>query len=278
MIRQRTDTVREPVRDRFNRAITYLRISVTDACNYRCFYCRPESGVVPLPKKDLLTYDEITNFVRGAVELGITKIRLTGGEPLARQGIIDLVRSLSEIDGIRELTMTTNGSYLSRYAEDLYRYGVRRINVSLDSMDPARFKAITRGGDLAEVLEGIEAARQVGMKPIKLNCVVKESANEPDALAVAQFARDHGYEARFIVQMDLAGGEYSVVDGGIGGLCETCNRIRLSSDGYIQPCLFDDVKVSIRGVSAAEAIQKALAIKPESGTYNSSREMVKIGG
>lgn len=268
----------EPLRDRFNRSVTYLRISVTDLCNYRCFYCRPEEGVIPLPRKDILSFEEITYFVREAVALGFNKVRLTGGEPLVRPGIVDLVRMLSEIDGIQDLTMTTNGSYLSRYAADLYKYGIKRINVSLDSMDKTRFKEITRGGDLDEVLNGIETARRVGMRPIKLNCVVQHSATEPDALRVAEFAKANGYEARFITQMNLAEGEFSVVDGGVGGLCETCNRIRLSSDGYIQPCLFSEHKVSIKGIHPAEAIRRALEIKPEAGTFNSTREMVKIGG
>ncbi len=158
--------------DRFNRNIHYLRISVTDRCNLRCTYCMPEEGIKLIDKKDILSLEEIVNVVKiGAEKFGIRKIRLTGGEPLVRKGIVELVRQISSIDGIEECTMTTNGILLPGFADSLKKAGLKRVNISLDTMSPEKFRMITRGGDLEQVIEGIRAARSAGLTPVKINVV-----------------------------------------------------------------------------------------------------------
>ena len=263
--------------DRFERKIDYLRISVTDKCNLRCTYCMPEEGVTPLRHEDLLTLEELAEVARAAVSLGVTKVRITGGEPLVRKGITSLVAMLAQMDGIRDLAMTTNGIRLAEFAPALVTAGLHRINVSLDTLDPARFAEITRGGDVRTVLAGIEAAQIAGLTPIKLNCVVRQSPDEPDAQSVAVFGRQHGYEVRFIRQMNLAEGHFSVVIGGRGGDCPTCNRLRLSCDGRIRPCLFHDLQFSVREFGAEEALRRAVDAKPKCG--GTSRSLIHaIGG
>src|ERR1035437_1713558 len=164
--------------DRFNRHINYLRISVTDRGNLRCTYCMPEEGIRLLDHSDILTYEEITAFTRLAVSNGITKVRLTGGEPLVRKNIVELVSMLSQIDGLEDLSMTTNGILLSTFASDLKKAGLNRINISLDTMNPDQYSQITKNGELAKVLEGIDAAFQAGLKPIKINCVLLGQSDE----------------------------------------------------------------------------------------------------
>lgn len=264
--------------DRFNRNINYLRISVTDRCNLRCRYCMPAEGVKLLRHEDILTYDEIAAFTRVAVSTGITKVRITGGEPLARKGIVSLVSMLSEIEGISDLSMTTNGSLLPGYAHALAGAGLMRVNVSLDTLDPDKYRHVTRGGDLGSVLRGITAAQDAGLRPVKINCVIKSTPEESDALMVAEFSMREGLEVRFIRQMDLAGGTFSVVHGGSGGDCARCNRLRLTPEGMVRPCLFSDNGYSVRELGAAEAIRKAVSGKPECGTTNHSNDFYNIGG
>ena len=251
--------------DRFNRPITYLRISVTDRCNLRCVYCMPEQGVPLLRHDQILSFEEIRDITRQAVALGIEKVRLTGGEPLVRRGIVNAVSLLADLEGIHDLAMTTNGVFLDEFAEPLARAGLHRVNVSLDALEPRRYAAITRGGDVARVLRGIEAARTAGVAPVKLNCVVRHSPDEPDAMAVRRYAEAEGLEVRFIRRMNLSKGDFSVVIGGDGGDCPRCNRLRLSSDGMIRPCLFSDLAFSARELGATEAILQAVTAKPESG-------------
>src|SRR5450759_933453 len=155
--------------DRFDRNINYLRISVTDRCNLRCSYCMPEEGIQLLRHADILTFDEITQFTRVAVENGVTKVRITGGEPLVRKGVTALVRMISDIEGIEDLSMTTNGVLLNQFAVDLKNAGLQRVNISLDTIDPEKFKAITRTGDINDVFEGITAAKNAGLSPVKIN-------------------------------------------------------------------------------------------------------------
>ena len=159
--------------DPFNRNINYLRISVTDRCNLRCRYCMPETGIKLVPHENILSFEEIRDFVRVGVGLGIRKVRLTGGEPLVRKGIVQLVEMLAATPGIKDLGMTTNGILLDRYATDLAAAGLHRVNISLDSLDAGNFKYITRVGQLDSVLSGIEAAQEAGLNPVKINCVVK---------------------------------------------------------------------------------------------------------
>lgn len=264
--------------DRFKRRINYLRISVTDRCNLRCVYCMPEGGVPLLDHADILTFDEICNVAKTAVRKGVDKIRITGGEPLVRKGIIDLVKMIGEIDGIKDYSMTTNAILLDKFAEDLANAGLQRVNVSLDTMDPEKFRAITRGGDIQKVFDGIKAAQKAGLEPIKVNCVIKNNNQEPDAVAVAKYCEENGLHIRYIKEMDLEKGEFSVVQGGSGGDCSTCNRIRLTASGTIKPCLFSDIAYSVRELGAERAIDLAIGNKPQSGLTNITGKFYNIGG
>lgn len=264
--------------DSFNRKISYLRVSVTDRCNLRCTYCMPAEGIQMLRHEDILSYDEITEVVREAVALGVDKVRITGGEPLVRKGIVNLVAMISAIPGIRDLAMTTNGILLSDHAFELKAAGLHRVNISLDTTDPEEFRKITRGGDIRRVLEGIRAARQAGLLPVKLNCVVSDSSSEPNALLVKELAKKEEVEVRFIHQMDLATGQYSVVEGGEGGHCARCNRLRLTANGMVKPCLFDAIGFSVRELGARQALLLAVANKPACGTVNHDGEFFSIGG
>lgn len=251
--------------DRFERSITYLRISVTDKCNLRCIYCMPAEGVPALRHADVLSFEEICSFTKTAVGMGIRKVRLTGGEPLVRRDIVTLVAMLAEIDGIEDYAMTTNGLLLARHAAALASAGLHRVNVSLDTCDPAAYARITRGGKIEAVFAGIEAARAAALTPVKLNCVIRQSPEEPDAQSVQAYAQANGLEARFIPRMHLATGHYATVIGGTGGDCVQCNRLRLSCDGLVRPCLFSDLGFSIRLLGNEEALRQAVATKPQSG-------------
>lgn len=264
--------------DSFDRRINYLRISVTDRCNLRCVYCMPEEGIAMLGHNDILSFEEIAGVVKVAVRMGINKVRITGGEPLVRKGITDLVAMLSSIQGITDLSMTTNGTLLARYAAGLKAAGLQRVNISLDTLDAERYRMLTRGGSIAEVMAGIEAAIQAGLHPVKINCVVRHSAAEPDAAAVARFASLHGLEARFIQQMDLTEGHFSTVQGGSGGDCSTCNRLRLTANGSILPCLFGEQEFNVRELGIENAIRMALEKKPACGHVNQKGAFFNIGG
>jgi GTP 3',8-cyclase len=264
--------------DRFNRHIDYLRISVTDRCNLRCFYCMPAEGIHLVSHDDILSFDEIVEVARVAVEMGVRKIRITGGEPLVRRGIVGLVKMISEIPGIADLAMTTNGILLGDYAMQLKDAGLQRINVSLDTLDPARFREITRGGNVEDVLEGLRIAKAAGFFPIKLNCVVGEMTGDDDIVQVRHYAEENGFDARFIRQMDLDTGEFYVVEGGEGGNCIKCNRLRLTSNGLIKPCLFNAIGYNVRELGAREAITRALDNKPRCGTFNQEEEFYQVGG
>jgi cyclic pyranopterin phosphate synthase len=264
--------------DSYGRRIDYLRISVTDRCNLRCAYCMPPEGVPLVWRSEILSYEEIADVARVAVAMGITTIRLTGGEPLVRRDVVRLVRMLAVIDGLRDLAMTTNGILLPRYAQRLAAAGLRRVNVSLDATDPGRFREITRGGDVRQVLAGIEAARQSGLTPIRLNCVVQSDSSEPDARDVARFAAAAGLEVRFIRRMGLGEGTFAVVQGGRGGDCPRCNRLRLTSDGRVRPCLFSNLSFNVRELGAARALAMAVDGKQETGSACTDLAMHAIGG
>jgi len=192
-----------PLIDSFGRLHNNLRLSVTDRCNIRCFYCMPETDVKFQPREQLLTFEEIERFVRVAVTLGVRKLRLTGGEPLVRKDLAKLVRKLVAIEGIEDLALTTNGVLLAAQAKELYDAGLRRINVHLDTLDRERFKTITRRDDLDRVLEGIEACRSLGYGPIKINAVAVKSLVEQDIVPLAQFGRERNIEIRYIEFMPL---------------------------------------------------------------------------
>ncbi len=196
-----------PLIDTFGRVHNNLRISVTDRCNLRCTYCMPEE-VVFLDRSALLTFEEITHFVRVAAPLGIDKIRLTGGEPLMRKNLSTLVGMLAEVPGIRDIGLTTNGLLLAGQAQELYDAGLRRINVSLDCLDPARFRQITRRDGVEKVIEGILAAKKAGFDPVKINAVSIRGFTEPEVAPLAHFAREHGLELRFIEYMPIGADQW----------------------------------------------------------------------
>lgn len=264
--------------DRFNRQINYLRISVTDRCNLRCRYCMPEEGIKLLRHEDILTFDEITDFTTEAAANGITKVRITGGEPLVRKGIVTLVSMIAGIDGINDLSMTTNGTLLGQFAGELHNAGLQRINISLDTIDPEKYSLITRKGNVNDVFRGIEAAIKANLVPVKINCVIRESKSEKDAMEVAEFCKVNGLEIRFIREMNLSRGTFSVVEGGSGGNCSACNRLRLTSDGKLKPCLFNDAEYDIRKLGYEKALKKAIEIKPEEGLTNLKNDFYNIGG
>ena len=192
-----------PLIDGFGRLHDNLRISITDRCNVRCFYCMPESGSRYIPHLEILRYEEIERFVRVAVSLGVTKVRVTGGEPLVRRDAAVLVRALAQIEGVRDLSLTTNGVLLAEHAKALHDAGLRRLNVHLDTLDRERFIQITRRDELSRVLEGLEACRRLGFGPIKINAVAVKGLVEPDIVPLARFGRENGYDVRFIEFMPL---------------------------------------------------------------------------
>lgn len=264
--------------DKYNRKINYLRISVTDRCNLRCQYCMPENGIELFNHSDSITFEEIINVVETAVRLGVDKVRLTGGEPLVRKGIIELVARISQIEGIKDLAMTTNGILLEKNAKALFDAGLKRINISLDTTDPVRYTELSRGGDLQQALNGIQAAKEVGFDPIKVNCVVWKSKEECDALSVKKYCEENGLQIRYIRWMNLNTGEFSVVEGGAGGDCKHCNRLRVTSNGIIKPCLFSDIGYSIREYGIEEAFLRVIDEKPQCGTSSKDNQFYNIGG
>jgi|TARA_Y100000389_G_C17408712_1_gene489602 cyclic pyranopterin phosphate synthase len=198
--------------DPFNRHITYLRVSVTDHCNYRCHYCRDEEHQTHTKKSQVLTFEEIAKIVRLFAELGVTKVRLTGGEPLLRKDILDLTKMLGEIPGLNDIPLSTNAHLLPGLASKLKNNGINRANISIDSLDPVRFKEITRDGDLERVIKGIDAAIAVGISPIKLNMVVMKGINDDEIESMTEFAIDRGLDLRFIETMPIGLAGIEAVD------------------------------------------------------------------
>ncbi len=270
------------------RRIEYLRLSVTDRCNCRCAYCMPEGGVPMLAHSDILSFEELACVVRAAADLGVRKVRLTGGEPLARRGVVDLVGMVAAVPGIEEVAMTTNATLLAPVAESLRGAGLTRLNVSLDSLCPDRYARITRGGRLADALAGIAAAREAGFTGTKINCVLMGGVNEDELVDVASLARNEAVDVRFIELMpigpaacwprasfvaadavldalpglELLGrdgvAELYRMPGWIGrvGLirpmshkfCDGCSRIRVTADGKLKPCLHSAAEINLRGL------------------------------
>lgn len=301
--------------DRFNRAHDYLRISVTDRCNLRCVYCMPPEGVEFIDHSKVLKYEEIAEVVKVGASLGIKKLRLTGGEPLVRKNVEALVAMLSKIPGIEDIALTTNGYYLAQKAKALKEAGLTRVNISLDSLHPDRFKEITRGGELARVLEGIEAAVAVGFNPIKLNTVLMKGFNDDEIGDFLKMTIDQPFNIRFIEYMPIGHADSTWKDGylsldmvkeqarllgleleeseGVFGngpsenfrikgakgsiglihpvsdhFCSSCNRLRLTSDGYLKSCLYWDEEMNVKKfINDEEQIKqvfyRALESKPE---------------
>lgn len=301
--------------DRFGRAHTYLRISVTDRCNLRCLYCMPEEGVKFMEQDRLLGYGDILEAAAAAARFGIRKFRITGGEPLVRPGLEELVAGLASLPGVEDISMTTNGLLLAQQARKLKEAGLRRVNISLDTLDAARFRFIARRGDLNKVLEGAEAAATAGLAPIKLNCVLLKGVNEDEIGTFLELSRRQPLHVRFIEYMPIGHDDegwrnhylplsrvleeagklgYGLsriegppgsgpsddwrIEGGAGtfGLihpisdhfCKSCNRLRLTADGHIKPCLYwvDELNVrpALGSPEAMDALfRKAMDIKPE---------------
>lgn len=264
--------------DSFKRNINYLRISVTDRCNLRCTYCMPEEGIDWIPHQRILSLEEIAEVAKVGAQLGINKIRLTGGEPLVRKGIVDLVAKISAIEGINDLAMTTNGILLPEFANDLKKAGLHRVNISLDSLDAEKFHRLTRVGQLDEVLAGIQAAKEAGLEPVKINCVVTSTTTIADKEELKSFCEKEGLQIRFIQEMSLEKGEFSVVEGGEGGKCSICNRLRLTAKGDIMPCLFSSSGYNVKELGIENAFKMAVGLKPKSGHNNKVGSFYNIGG
>lgn len=220
--------------DSCQRPINYLRISVTDRCNLRCIYCMPAAGVCLASHKDILSYEEIYTITKAATELGISKVRITGGEPLVRSGLPELIRMLAQINGIDDISLTTNGILLRHYAAGLKSAGLHRVNVSLDTLNPDKFKSITRGGNnLADVLAGIEVAKSIGLNPVKLNMVVMSGINDDELLDFAAKTINDGWHVRFIELMPVA--DESSMASKFISVSEVRKRLELL--GKPEPCL-----------------------------------------
>jgi cyclic pyranopterin phosphate synthase len=304
------------LKDHYDRTIDYLRISVTDRCNLRCIYCMPQRGITLLQHKEILTYEEIVRVVRIAATLGVRKIRITGGEPLVRKNIACLVESLRTISGLADIALTTNGILLEKYAKDLSDAGLSRVNVSLDSFKPDRYREMTRGGDITQVMRGIRAAEDAGLLPIKINMVPIRFLNDDEIEDFGRLTLETPYHVRFIEFMpigsqDLWSSEryvstdslkaiierigplipvrqrktgparYFRINGAPGVIgfisalthhfCGDCNRLRITADGKLRPCLFSeteiDLKPALRKYSSDREIERllrlAVEIKPE---------------
>lgn len=269
------------LQDQFGRTITYLRVSVTDRCNYRCTYCMPGHHFQLKPYAEILRYEEIEQIVKAAAELGISKVRLTGGEPLVKKRITTLVEKLAQINGLEEITMTTNGSLLtSAMAHDLKRAGLSRINISLDTLDSDRFTTLTRGGRIGDVLAGIEAARQAGLDPIKINMVVFPETGSGEIAGMRRFCEQGGLQLQTIKHFSLNDNKDpgGAVTADRPPKCSSCNRLRVTADGFIKPCLFSGNEIRIDLADIKQSLQEAVAAKPENGRTCLNRTMNQIGG
>jgi GTP 3',8-cyclase len=262
--------------DSFGRDIHYLRISVTDRCNLRCAYCMPPEGVVSIPHERILSFERMAQVAAAAARLGFDKVRLTGGEPLARKGVEQLVSLIAAIPGIDELAMTTNGTLLAPVARELAARGLKSVNVSVDTMDGARYAEITRGGALEEALEGALAAREAGLR-VKLNAVAMADG-DGDLAAVAAWAAERGMGFQSIARYRL---DEEKRDGGIFDRppsCSRCNRLRLLSDGILRPCLHGSEGLPVDFGDLEGSIRRAILAKPQRGHACDEASVARIGG
>lgn len=264
--------------DRFSRKIDYLRISVTDRCNLRCRYCMPAEGVEVKRHAEMLSFEQIATVVTAGVGMGITKVRLTGGEPLVRRGIVDLVVALARIAGLEKLAMTTNGVLLPRYASALRAAGLTAVNISLDTLDERRYAELTRGGSVAAAIAGVDAAVAVGFNPIKINAVVGGETTQEELLALAAFCAERGILLQRIREYSLSSGKHDEVGYDRPPSCTECNRIRLTADGKLKPCLHSDTEIPVNFTDVASSLQAAIRAKPFHGAACTNRSMVSIGG
>ena len=264
--------------DSFDRDIRYLRISVTDKCNLRCTYCMPEEGVAPMAHSDLLRFEQIVEIAQGAVELGFNKIRLTGGEPLVRRGIVGLVEMLHAVEGVEFLAMTSNGILLPEFAEPLRSAGLDALNISLDTLDPDQYSKITRCGSLQSALDGIEAARQAGFEKIKINMVVSDDTGPEEIAGMEHYCRDKSLILQKIHQYSLTEVKTDNHNYDRPPRCGGCDRLRLTSDGYFKPCLHSDREIKVNFNDIRASIIEAVQVKPMRGDVCSGRAMISIGG
>jgi GTP 3',8-cyclase len=316
------------MQDSLGRDISYLRLSVTDKCNCRCVYCMPAEGVAHHMHGEVLSFEEMREIVEAATELGVRKVRITGGEPLVRRGILDLVRMIAEVPGVEDLAMTTNATLLAPVAGELRRAGLNRLNISLDTLKPERYGHITRIGELSQALAGIEAARAEGFQDLKINCVLMGGVNDDEICDFVRLAKENPYEVRFIELMPMgecadwpserfisgdavlaavpelerlgASGVAELYAGpgylGLVGLiravshrfCSGCDRIRVTADGRLKPCLHSEAEVALRGLHGGELVEALRAgisakpanhnLAPGKSASATPRSMFEIGG
>ena len=317
------------MRDQFNRDLTYLRVSITDRCNLRCTYCMPVEGVETMPHDELLSYEELYSVIEKFVSLGVKKLRITGGEPLLRKDVVKFIEQVAKLDKLEDIAMTTNGLLLKELALPLKKAGLHRVNISLDTLDQNRYKLMTRGGELKSVLEGIQTAKEVGLK-IKLNCVVNKGINDDEVGRFIQLTQDWGVDVRFIELMPIgqniqyaqehfysneiilnqfpelkpvkaedpsSPARYYQLDGAKGkvglisplscNFCAYCNRLRLTPDGKLKPCLHSDIEIDLKTAlrnnqDILPLILESYQIKPEKHLLDEHkmivRQMSQIGG
>jgi GTP 3',8-cyclase len=263
--------------DRFDRPITYLRISVTDKCNLRCRYCMPPEGVTLRRHEDLISLEQIAAAAQAAVRLGVTKIRLTGGEPLVKKGIVELVRMLAGIQGLHHLAMTTNGTLLTRYARPLREAGLDSLNISLDTLGAERYRFLTRGGNVQDARAGISAAVGQGF-PVKINMVVLEDTGPQEIEALKRFCTERGLTLQLINHFKLTEKKEDSYSFDRPPSCARCNRVRLLADGMLKPCLHSDREVMLDFSRLEESFREAVLLKPERGGTCQNRAMSQIGG
>ena len=306
------------MKDTFGRSITYLRLSITELCNLRCRYCMPENGVPKRAHAELMTEEEMIQAVEAAAALGITKVRITGGEPLTKPNVISICRRTAAVKGIQETDLTTNGIRLPEMAKPLAEAGVSRINMSLDTLDDEKYRKITRGGRLSQALSGLQAALKAGFSKIKINAVLIGGFNDDEIETLAYLTKIYPVDMRFIELMPMPGlpgfdsesyisaesvlthlpeaekiGTEGVArlyrlpgaQGNIGLIspvschfCRECNRIRLTADGHLKPCLHSRDEICIRGMNfeeMKEAFAQAISMKPKQHDPLSAREMTQ---
>jgi cyclic pyranopterin phosphate synthase len=238
----------------------------------------PEEGVEFRPHSQILSYESIARIVRAGAELGIRKVRLTGGEPLVRRNLPALVAQIAGIPGIEHVAMTTNGSLLPRYAGPLRDAGLSSVNISLDTLDPARFKEVTRRGRLEDTLAGIDAARRVGLSPMKLNMVVAPETTDAEIERMRTFCAEKGMELQLIAHYRLDVEKLDQYRFDRPPNCGQCNRLRLTAEGALKPCLHSNIEIPVDLDDPAASILEAVRVKPAAGTVCTNRSMMSIGG
>jgi cyclic pyranopterin phosphate synthase len=266
--------------DPFGRKITYLRISITDRCNFRCIYCMPPEGVPLKPHDQILRYEEIVEIVRTAATLGITKIRFTGGEPLVRRDIEYCIEQCNAVAGIEEVCMTTNGSLLTtEKARALKRAGLSRVNISLDTLDPGKFRELTRIGTIEDTLRGINAALETDLTPVKINMIIFADTQQREIEKMREFCSHKNLQLQTISHFSLSSYKQAHRHPADRPLaCSFCNRLRLTADGYLKPCLLSDREIKVDMNNIAQSLLDATREKPKSGVSCGSRAMNQIGG